>query len=404
MIAPETERFERHVLILMALVQFINIWDFMIVMPLGPDYARLMYIDNGHLGWITGSYSISAAVVGIACARFLDRFDRRNVLFFNLAGLMLSTLAMVLANNLAQLITVRFITGMFGGTLMASSLAVIADVFPEQRRGEAVGKVFASFSIASVLGVPLGLEIAELAGWWSPFVVISAMALCTMIAVRVWLPPMRLHLEQSMSRISSLFNDLRNNAAVLPSLVMSATGLFATFLILPNISAHVQQNLHYPRAWLGLLYLVGGAAAFFSMRYTGRLSDRIGYSRTALYATFGLIIVLFAGFYLQVHAVPVLLLFVAFMVCMSTRNVTINALLTRIPAPHERAGFMSLNSAVQHLMAGVGAMCSTLLLAETPDGRLAGMDDVTLISIAGFVVSMALMFMSEKVLKERQSH
>ncbi|MDE3060253.1 MAG: hypothetical protein KGJ06_04520 [Pseudomonadota bacterium] len=40
MASTDTLHFERHVLLLMGMVQFINIWDFMIVMPLGPDFAR----------------------------------------------------------------------------------------------------------------------------------------------------------------------------------------------------------------------------------------------------------------------------------------------------------------------------------------------------------------------------
>src|SRR5437016_2464590 len=131
----ETARFERRVLLLMALVQFINIWDFMIVMPLGPDFAAALGISAGHIGWISGSYSIAAAIAGVASARFLDRFDRRNVLLFSLAGLTVATFSMIMARSLGQLIATRMITGMFGGPLIAASLAVIADVFPEHRRG-----------------------------------------------------------------------------------------------------------------------------------------------------------------------------------------------------------------------------------------------------------------------------
>ena len=69
---------------------------------------------------------------------------------------------------LAQLIMVRIVTGMFGGTVIASSLAVIADVFPPQRRGEALGKVFGSFSVASIVGVPLTIAAVgwSAGSWW----------------------------------------------------------------------------------------------------------------------------------------------------------------------------------------------------------------------------------------------
>jgi len=399
----DTKHFERRVLLLMALVQFTNIWDFMIVMPLGPDFARSLGIDAGHIGWIAGSYSISAAITGVLIARFLDRFDRRSVLLFNLSGLMVATLSMTMAHTLAQLIAVRVVTGMFGGPIIASSLAVIADVFPEQRRGEAMGKVLGSFSVASVIGVPLGLEIARMFGWWAPFVAVSAMAVIAVTTIRIYLPPMRHHLDRrGAAAPPPLFTSLRHNPAAVPALLMTAAGMFAAFLIIPNISAHVQQNMGYPRAWLGLLYFCGGSSAFFTMRIAGKLSDRIGYAKTCLYATFGLWIVLFVGFYAQIHVVPVLAVFIAFMITMSSRNVTISAITSEIPKPQERAGFMSLVSAVQHLMSGAGSMCSTFMLKQTADARLGGMDRVTLISMAAFGLSALLIFKVEKVIKKRR--
>jgi predicted MFS family arabinose efflux permease len=400
----DTKRFERRVLLLMAMVQFINIWDFMIVMPLGPDFARALGISVGHIGWIAGSYSISAAIVGIIAARFLDRFDRRSVLLFNLTGLMIATFSMIMARNLTELIAVRVVTGMFGGQAIASSLAVIADVFPEQRRGEALGKVFGSFSIASVVGVPLGLEIAQLFGWQAPFIAISLVAAATIATMRLQLPPLRMHLKnRDPAHLPPLFADLLRDPAVPFACLLSASNFFAMFMLIPNISAHVQENMDYPRQWLGLLYFSGGAAAFFSMRLAGKYSDRAGYAKTALYATCGLWLTVYLWFYLQTRLIPIVGMFVVFMICSSTRNITSNALISRIPKPYERAGFMSLMSSVQHLMSGAGAMCGTLLLKETPAHRLAGMHKVALLAMVAFAVMPMMMFHIEKIVKQRKA-
>lgn len=396
----DTAHFERRVLLLMALVQFINIWDFMIIMPLGPDFARALSISAGHIGWISGSYSVSAALVGLFSARFIDRFDRRSVLLFALTGLTVSTLAMTMAHSFWELLAIRMLTGMFGGPVVACSLAIIADVFPEARRGEAMGKVFGSFSIAAVLGVPIGLELAQFFGWWSPFIAVSAVAGFTVLTIRAQLPPMRRHLE--VRHLSpSIFASLRTNRAMLPALILMAASMFSLFMIIPNISAHVQENMNYPRAWLGLLYFCGGAAAFFSMRLAGRYADRAGYAKTALYGTLGLIICVYIGFFAQMHAVPVLLIFVLFMITSSTRNVTSNALISKIPEPQERAGFMALLSAVQHFSCGLGATASTMLLTETAEHHLAGMDTVSLIAMLLFLVMPFMMFNIERILSRR---
>lgn len=387
----------------MASVQFINIWDFMIVMPLGPDFAEKLHISTGNLGWIVGSYSTAAAITGIAVAKFLDRFDRRSVLLVNLCGLTLTTLSMVFATSLTQLIAIRAVTGMFAGTMVSTSLAIIADVFPPQRRGEAIGKVFGSFSIASIVGVPLGLEIARHFGLWSPFIVISLMAASTLIAIFALLPHMRHHLDNGIAT-ESLFASLAHNKAAPLALLMTVFGMFGSFLLIPNISAHVQQNMGYPREWLGLLYGSGGVATLFSMRIAGKIVDRAGSAITSMWATILLGIVVFLGFYVQTRMVPVLLVFVLFMVCMSTRNITVNALVSKIPRPNERAGFMSLVSATQNMMSGAGALVATFLLYETPDRRLAGMDTVALLAIAAFGLSTVVMFRIEALVKRGIAH
>ena len=391
-----TQKFERRVLILMALVQFINIWDFMIVMPMGPDFAKALNIDAGHIGWIAGSYSLAASFMGVASAKFLDRFDRKRVLLTGLCGLIVCTMSMVLASTLPQLILVRILTGMCGGPALASALAVIADVFPPQRRGEAMGKVFGSFSIASVFGVPLGLEIAQHFGWWAPFMAVSGVAVITLCFIAKFLPPMRKHMENAADKSSSLWRDVLHNPTAMLALLMNALGLFAAFMIIPNLSAHFQENMGYPRATLGLLYFCGGSAAFFTMRYAGKKSDKIGYAVTSGYSTLALVATLFVGFYLQTRVVPVLVIFILFMVTMSTRNVVANALLSRIPKADERAGFMSLSSAVQNLMAGLGAMTSTSILFETVDHHLGGIENVTQLAILCFAISALLMFRVER--------
>jgi predicted MFS family arabinose efflux permease len=396
-IDPETRRFERRVLLLVALIQFINIWDFMMVMPLGPDFSHALGINTSHLGWIAGSYSIAAAIVGVLTARHIDRFDRRSVLLFSLSGMVITTLAMIFASTLYELIALRVATGAFGGPVIASSMAVIADVFPDRRRGEAVGKVFGSFSLAAVLGVPLSLEIAHYFGWWAPFLAVSLVAAITIVVIHRYLPPMRKHLEQTTDPFS-LFTGIRTSPAMRRACLLMGATTFAAFLLIPNISTYVQQNMNYPREWLGVLYFCGGGAAFFSMRFLGKKSDHIGYAKTSLMATVMLCICVWLWFYAQVQAIPAAIYFIVFMVAMSTRNVTSNALISKIPKPQERAGFMSLMSAIQHLMSGAGAAFSTMLLSESASGALQGMDTLSLINLPLLLVTPWMMFKIEKIL------
>ncbi|XFE76442.1 MFS transporter [Algoriphagus halophilus] len=100
---------------------------------------------------------------------FLDRFDRKKILLWVYMGFTLATLACALSPSYSILLFARVLSGLFGGLTSALILAIIGDVIPDQRRGRAMGLVMAAFSVASVLGVPLGLFLASLSNWHTPF-------------------------------------------------------------------------------------------------------------------------------------------------------------------------------------------------------------------------------------------
>src|SRR5262245_43552158 len=121
---------ERFIVFLVGAIQFVNVLDFMMVMPLGPDFARALGIPTAHLGIIGGSYTAAAAVSGIIAARFLDRFDRRSALAVAIFGLVAGTAAGALAQGMRSLVLARVVAGAFGGPATSIALSIIADVVP----------------------------------------------------------------------------------------------------------------------------------------------------------------------------------------------------------------------------------------------------------------------------------
>jgi predicted MFS family arabinose efflux permease len=112
---------ERTIVFCVAAVQFVNILDFMIVMPLGPDFAVALGIPLSHLGYVGGAYTASACVSGLAGALFLDKLDRRTALGVAMLGLVLGTLSGAFARDLTTLMLARVVAGAFGGTKSLST-------------------------------------------------------------------------------------------------------------------------------------------------------------------------------------------------------------------------------------------------------------------------------------------
>lgn len=386
---------ERAIIFLVGAVQFINILDFMIVMPLGPDFAKGLGIPEAHLGYIGGAYTLSAGIAGFAGAFFLDRFDRRKALAVCLFGLVVATAAAGFATGMASLMAARFLAGAFGGPATSLALSIVADVIPPERRGKAMGAVMGAFSAASVLGVPAALELARLGNWRHPFFGVAALGVVVTTLSIFLLPPLRLHLERGDGKPPP-FLTLFQRPVVILSYVMTAVTMAAGFILIPHISTYLQHNLGYPRRGLSILYLVGGAVTFGTMRLVGWLVDRFGSFRVGTVFSFVLLAVLYLGFIDTPHWLPVVAIFVGFMIAMSSRNVSYNTLTSKVPRPAERARFMSIQSTVQHLASSVGAFASGELLTVRADRTLGGVETVTVISMVLTAMLPVFLWMVER--------
>jgi predicted MFS family arabinose efflux permease len=393
---------ERKLLFLVGAVQFVNVLDFMMVMPLGPDFARDLGIATSKLGLVGGTYTLAASLAGVLGATILDRFDRRKALALSLLGLSLGTLMGGFATGFYALLVARAVAGAFGGPATAVSLAIVADVVPPERRGRAMGAIMGAFSLASVLGVPAGLELARLGTWKLPFYAVGALCLLVNLAAFLLMPPLRGHLEGRRGPALGLAQ-LVTRPLVLMSLSCTLVAMIGNFALIPNLSAYVQLNLGYPRDKLGLLYLCGGAITFVTLRVAGFLADRIGPSRTAAIGSALFVTVLSLGFVWPIAGLPVLPMFVGFMVTGTFRVVPMQALSSRVPLPHERARFMSAQSAVQHLASAVGAMLASVMLSEAPDGKLVGIPRVALFTLCTAVLLPVLLFFVEGRVKRRDA-
>ena len=369
---------ERKLIFLLASVQFINIVDFMMVMPLGPDFAKALTIPSSYLGLITGSYTASAAIAGLVAAQFIDRFDRRRALFVAMLGLVMGTVAGGFSTGLTSMLVSRVVAGAFGGPATALTLSILTDAVPPERRGKAMGALFGSFSVASVLGVPAGLELARLGGWKAPFFVTGALGVVIASAAASVMPAMRGHLGRGKLTPTRPLGAFLADPTVLLSFAGIAVSMMGTFAIVANLSSYIQFNLGYPREHIGILYTAGGLFSFVAMRLAGKQADKRGSFVVVLAGTVLITAIIGIGFLGPRPLIPVIGIFIGFMVANPTRMVALNALTSRVPAPQERGRFMSLQSTVQHLASAVGSGASTWILRERPDRSLSGMPTLAL--------------------------
>jgi MFS transporter, DHA1 family, inner membrane transport protein len=271
---------ERLLLFLLAALNFTHILDFMITMPLGNYLMPYFKISPQAFAALVSAYTISAAISGFASAFFVDNFDRKKILLVAYMGFLIGTLACGLAPTFVLLFIARVATGIFGGLIGAQVVSIVADTFSYERRGAAMGALMSAFSVASIMGVPFALYLANLTSWHAPFLLVGGLGFVLVPLLMRYLPTMTGHIhaqdiEHPASKLA-IMTDVFKSKHSRDALIFSGLIMFGHFLIIPFINPFLEFNLGYSKTITPMVYLVGGAASFIAANLLGKLSDKYG--------------------------------------------------------------------------------------------------------------------------------
>src|ERR1700678_3971725 len=187
-------RYQSLLVALLAFVQFTIILDFIIMSPLGAIIMPALNITAAQFGVAVSAYAFSAGISGILAAGFADRFDRKRLLLFFYVGFTAGTALCALAPNYHVLLIGRIVTGLFGGVIGSVVLAIVTDLFPLRQRGRVMGFVQTAFAASQVLGIPVGIFLANHWNWHVAFGAVVGMSIVTIAAVLLIMRPVNAHL------------------------------------------------------------------------------------------------------------------------------------------------------------------------------------------------------------------
>jgi len=371
-LVPKTVIREGLLILTLAAIQFTHMMDFVIMMPLGPQLMRVFNISPQEFGLLVSAYTFSAAVAGFLSALFIDRFDRKHAMLGLYLGFALGTLACALAPSYGLLLSARVVAGAFGGVLGALVLAVIGDAIPEQRRGAATGKVMAAFSVASIAGIPIGLYLASESSWHAPFYLLAALSFIILVLAAKFLPPLRGHLTSTVQvHPFSVLHEIVRKRNLQWAMLLMVTLTMSGFFVVPFISPYMVANVGFKEAELSYIYLFGGLATVFTSQWAGRLADRHGKQRVfAFSALLSLLPILAITHLPPVAHYQALTVTTFFFIFFGARFVPAMALITSSVEPKLRGSFMSINSSVQQLSAGLAAFLAGFIVQESATGSL----------------------------------
>jgi predicted MFS family arabinose efflux permease len=395
---PTFSKYEIFIISILSILQFTIILDFMVLNPLGAQLLTELNIKPAQFGLVVSAYAFSAGASGLLAAGFADKFDRKTLLLFFYAGFILGTAFCAMATNYEYLLFARIFTGIFGGVIGSIVFAIITDLFKMEVRGRVMGFVQTAFAASQVLGIPIGLILANKYGWHSPFWMIVVFSIMVYALIFIYLKPIDAHLKiktennpfQHLWKIVTTPQYLR---AFFTVILLSTGG----YMLMPLGSAFTINNLKIRLEDLPLIYGITGVFSIIAGPIMGKLSDKIGKYTIFVWASIWSMIMI--GIFTQLGVTPLWLAItinVLLFIGVSTRMIASSALMTAVPKPQDRGAFMSLNSSIQQIGGGFASAAAGLIVVQTPSGFLEHYDILGYVVITSMLIVMGLMYFLNK--------
>jgi len=371
----------------------------MVMAPLGAQLMRVLDINSSQFGSVVSAYAISAGISGIFTAGFADRFDRKKLLLFFYTGFILATLFCGLAPNYELLFVARIIAGLFGGVMSAITFSIVTDIFSYKVRGKVMGFVQMAFAASQVLGIPIGLYLANKYGWHSPFFMIVGLSILVYIFVFYKMKPINAHLKnqvkvKALKKITTILTNKTYLRAFVTTFFLATGG----FLIMPFSSAFLVNNVGIQEVELPIIFMVVGIATIISGPIIGSLSDRFG--KYTIFLIGSLLAVVMIIIYTNMGTsslTEVIIVNAILMVFISSRIIGSSAIITAVPEVHERGAFMNINSSIQQMSGGIASIMGGYILIENIDKSYANFDTLGYITSTTMIICVILMFFINRI-------
>ncbi|WP_333820510.1 MFS transporter [Ohtaekwangia sp.] len=387
-------RYEVFVITILTILQFTIILDFMVLSPLGAILMPALKITPAQFGMVVSAYAFSAGGAGLLAAGFADKFDRKKLLLFFYVGFVIGTFLCGIAPDYNFLLMARVVTGLFGGVIGSISFAIITDLFRMEVRGRVMGFIQMSFASSQVLGIPLGLYLANKWGWHSPFLLIVGVSVAVGVLIVVYLKPINAHLKVQSDR--NAFQHLGKTLSRSTYLkAFAATTLLATggFMLMPFGSAFSVNNLGLKLSQLPMLYMITGIFSMATGPIIGKLSDSVGKYTIFFWGTMLTIAVVI--FYVNLGVTPlstVIIVSILMFTGVSSRIISSSALMTAVPEPADRGAFMGINASVQQISGGIATFIAGHIVVERIDKSLANYDVLGYTVVGTMLISALMMY------------
>jgi MFS family permease len=253
---------------------FIFLTFYLLVVTLSLFATERFDATQSEAGLASGIFVIGAVLARPFAGKWIDLIGRRKMLFIGLLFFLIGTLAYFFVNSLSLLIVIRLFHGMAFGTASNATGSIVADIIPNQRRGEGTGYFAMSTNLAMAMGPFIGLIISQHVGYQMVFAASAIFAICGLVAcLFLRVPEAELTKKQRNAMKGFKLKDFYESSAVPISIVVGLVG-FTYSSILTFLTPYAKE--------IGLLdvasffFVVYAVFLIASRPFTGKLFDLKG--------------------------------------------------------------------------------------------------------------------------------
>lgn len=263
-----------------------------IVIGITPDIAEIYQIplsDAGNLvGYFAVAYAVSTPIIVLSTGRF-----RRFPLFviflivFNVGNILA-----ILAPSYEVLMLARICTAIVSGVTLSTVMTFINDIIPQEQAPRIISFVYAGFSVASVLGTPIGTLLSDAFGIKSAFVAVEAVALLVTVLLLISVP------RSGSTDVSSSVREqlvILKDRRIILVLVMKAFGMAATYVFYVYVTPILEDSVGLSVWMVSLVLFFYGGATIVSNLGSGSLAQRYGLGKLPLMSALQAVVLALLG-------------------------------------------------------------------------------------------------------------
>ncbi|MGE8036717.1 MFS transporter [Lysinibacillus sp. NPDC093692] len=243
-----------------------------VIVGLLSEVSTDLKISISTAGALVSTFAISFAIGTPILTAISSRFSKYPLMLTLIVLFIAGNILSALSATYGLLIISRILTAVVTGVLIALAMAVASEVMPTEKRGPVISIIFTGFTIASVIGVPIGTFIGQLGGWRITFWFTALLGIISLIASSTTVPKGLTGAKSSLKKQIGLLINLR----IIIAFFIPALSIGATYTVYTYLTPLLLDVLVVPGRYISLVFLLYGVVSIFSTIIGGKLVTRNG--------------------------------------------------------------------------------------------------------------------------------